>query len=59
MDRVSDEWILSELRRLYSLGYTEMNINVNVLLELQERREAERKDTLSQALNEGDGVYRP
>jgi hypothetical protein len=35
------------------------NDNRSALTELRDRREAERYDPLSQALNEGDGSYKP
>lgn len=41
------------------MKFQQFDAAINALLELKQRRETERKDPLSQALNEGDGVYRP
>jgi hypothetical protein len=69
MDRVSDER-LNDLISSYEFSRNYCNRRqyglktayelLNLLLELKARREAERRpDPLSQALNEGDGTYRP
>ena len=57
MDRVSDDR-LDELIKF--MEWQMFSAVVNCLKELKARRESERRpDPLSQALNEGDEVYRP
>lgn len=63
MDRVSDE----DLNTMIALESEDMlcestmnHFILQALTELKARRDAERRpDPLSQALNEGDGTYRP
>ncbi len=65
MDRVSDagldaliDWSRDHIKE--DLFVALHIANFNALVELRSRREAERRpDPLSQALNEGDGSYRP
>ena len=63
-DRVSDETI-DRLIEHWACGLWQTmdpvfaNDNRSALTELRDRREAERHDPMSQALNEGDGSYRP
>ncbi len=60
MDRVSDEQldkllIAIEMCGFFVVAHTQVDKIHNCLKELKARREAERHDPLSQALNEGDG----
>jgi len=62
--RVSDEvlnklLIAIEMCGFFKVAYTNVDKIHNCLQELKARREADRHDPMSQALNEGDGSYRP